>query len=168
MAFPLPLELSVRFCEFLCSWRQRAVSKRWNLCIISKRLEALEQSSVLDQLQVSPSYFEGDTDFLARRLFLGRCDSKWSGKAEAIWFRGCLGQALERLGRKVRASGYTHGTHVILYSLYSYMKRRMNRSNQFIYTVSFFCTISSYTITVNIMLRALVDNMYCIGSPGEI
>ena len=96
----------MRFVDFLPSWRQRAVSKRWNLRIIAARLRALGSVSVLDELQVSPSYFEGDTDFLARRLLLGPCGEDWSGTAEAVLLRGRVGQELELLGPRSVLRGY--------------------------------------------------------------
>ena len=88
----LPSELSRRFPEFLPTWRHRSVSKSWQRTILRTRLkQALEPSenwSMTQLLRVSCSYFEGGSDYLARRLKLGPPSEELTGTAEAILLRG--------------------------------------------------------------------------------
>eukprot|EP00435_Cladocopium_sp_Y103_P018960 s2913_g4.t1 len=88
----MPSELSLRFAEFAPTWRHRAVSKTWHRTIIRMRLkQALDPKetwSMTQLLRVSCSYFEGGSDYLARRLKLGPPCEELSGTAEAILLQG--------------------------------------------------------------------------------
>ncbi|CAL1154913.1 unnamed protein product [Cladocopium goreaui] len=82
----MPSELSLRFAEFVPTWRHRAVSKTWHRTIIRMRLK-----QALDPKETwSMTHLLRGPDFVAHRLKLGPPCEELSGTAEVVLIDGLV------------------------------------------------------------------------------
>mmetsp|Transcript_35699 Transcript_35699/g.66489 ORF Transcript_35699/g.66489 Transcript_35699/m.66489 type:complete len:182 (-) Transcript_35699:91-636(-) len=86
----LPSGLSSRVPDLMPIWSHRAVCKAWHRAVLRGMMQR-KQWTHTELLHVSCSYFEGGTDFFARRLVFKPDHGALSGTVQVSWIRGSTG-----------------------------------------------------------------------------
>jgi len=72
----LPLAISLRLPVYMPVWRHRSVSRAWHRAVLAACFERVFGTEGVvtstEMLHISRGYFEGDLDYVARRLDLAR------------------------------------------------------------------------------------------------